>query len=493
MRERCVSLEVAIPILTVTWLALAADPPDNGFMGASRLFTIVASGVCIGLAAGCLPPPAQQPQPAPPPVGYAPQPTAQSYPQQSYPQQPYPQQPYPAQGQTQPAPAPAPQPGQPAQPGQPGQPAQPGQPGQPAQPAAAAQAGATVAPAAPTGPTQPAQMQPQTAQAQPAQPAPYPPPAPYGQPSQPYPPPAPYGQPYGYSTSSNEYITQQGSHSHFHDGEVMADFAAVGVLAATDLAVRQDISNGNAVTLLILGGLAGGGGVGYLLTQKYPIDSGSAHATTIGLMLGIANGALLVEPTDYHDASSIMGLLTLGSVAGATGGFIYGQHADLTSGQSMFVGNLMLLGSSTALLTAVTANRDGTYGSFENTTLAIGLDGGAVAGALIAPHLDWSPRRAKYVFASTFVGALVGGLLAGAIAKPRNGSTSDTNASLVTGAMTAGLWGGFGLGILMTKDSGVDPRYMAPASAGSATASATSFAPFIGDKGQLGVMTGGTF
>ena len=41
-----------------------------------------------------------------------------------------------------------------------------------------------------------------------------------------------------------------GGHSHFHDGEVIADFATVGVLAAIDLAVRQDINNGNAITLL---------------------------------------------------------------------------------------------------------------------------------------------------------------------------------------------------------------------------------------------------
>jgi hypothetical protein len=337
-----------------------------------------------------------------------------------------------------------------------------------------AQGGVTVATTDPNAPQQPQQQQPQQPYPPPA-PQPYPPPQPYGQ--QPLPPPIPYGQ---------------RSHGHFYDGEVMADFATVGVFAATDLAVRQDITNGNAITLLIIGGLAGGAGVGYLLTQKYPADGGVAHSTTIGLMLGIANGALLIEPTGVHDASSVMGLLTLGSIVGSAGGFIYGEHADLTEGQTLFVGNMMLLGSSTALLTAVTANRDGSYGSFENSTLLIGLDGGAVAGALIAPHLDWSPRRSKYVFASTFVGALVGGLLAGAIAKPSNGSTSDTNASVVTGAMTAGLWGGFGLGILMTREDPGDPKYVAPRPSGPPS-STTSFAPWVGANGQLGVMSGGTF
>ena len=407
-------------------------------MGATRFV------VLVGLITGCLPPTAD-PQ-------YPQQQQPQYYQQQPPPQQAAPQGGVEVGATTQPAPA-APQP----------------------------QGGVEVGATVQVG----AQPQPQPYPQQ--QPQPYPPPAPYGQQPQPYPPPAPYGQqqaPYDGSAT-----VQLGGHSHFHDGEVMADFATVGVLAATDLAIRQNINNGNAITLLILGGVAGGGGVGYLLTQKYTIDAGAAHATTIGLMLGIANGALLIQPTDYHDASSIMGLLTLGSVAGAAGGFIYGQNADLTDGQSLFVGNMMLLGSSTALLTAVTANRDGNYGGFENTTLALGLDGGAVVGALVAPHLDWSPRRAKYVFASTFVGAMVGGLLAGSIAKPNN--TTDENTSIVTGAMTAGLWGGFGLGILMTRDQGVDPKYVRVAKSGTSTS--TSFVPWVGANGQLGVMSGGTF
>jgi hypothetical protein len=60
--------------------------------------------------------------------------------------------------------------------------------------------------------------------------------------------------------------------------------------------------------------------------------------------------------------------------------------------------------------------------------------------------------------------------------------------------MTAGLWGGFGLGILMTRDQAADPKYVHAASGGSAKKGAqTSFAPWVGANGQLGVMSGGTF
>ena len=72
-----------------------------------------------------------------------------------------------------------------------------------------------------------------------------------------------------------------------------------------------------------------------------------------------------------------MGLLFRGSAIGATGGFIYGHSAHLTSGQAMFVANMTLLGTATAALGAITGSRDGDFGNWENGTLALGIDGGA--------------------------------------------------------------------------------------------------------------------
>jgi len=370
------------------------------------------------------------------------------------------------------------------------QPMQPPQP--PMQPPQTTAVTPTTPPQAPQGAPPPAAptTQPADPYAQAAPPPP--PPPPYAQ--QPY---TPYAQPYApYPQYAQPYAVPPGPPppSHLHDGEVIGNFATVGILAATDILVRQDIENGNAVTFILLAGAAGGGGAGYVLTQKFPIDAGVAHSTTIGTLIGVANGALLIEPLGYDHASSVMGLLLAGSALGAAGGFIYGEAAHLTPGQSVFVGNLALIGSATAALTAVTANRDGHYGGFEDGTLALGLDGGALAGALIAPHLDWSPRRAKYVFATTFVGALVGGLLGGLLTTPSNGGASDANATATAAAMTAGLWGGFGLGILMTKNSAPDPSLAQPAAQPqTAAAPTTSMLPWMGDHGQMGMMMGGTF
>jgi hypothetical protein len=76
---------------------------------------------------------------------------------------------------------------------------------------------------------------------------------------------------------------------------VIADFAVVGALAATDILLRQDIDDGSLGTFILLGGVFGGGAGGYLLTQKYEVDAGAAHATTIGLVAGAANGAFLIK------------------------------------------------------------------------------------------------------------------------------------------------------------------------------------------------------
>ena len=233
-------------------------------------------------------------------------------------------------------------------------------------------------------------------------------------------------------------------------------------------------------------GVLGGGATGWLLTEKLDVDRGAARTTTLGLLVGAANGALLIQPTDWTDADQVLGLLLLGSAVGTAGGFAYGQSTDLTSGQSTFVGTLALLGSSTAAFTAIAGSRDGEFGGWEDGALALGLDAGVLGGALIAPSLDWSPYRAKLVLASTTIGAFVGGLAVGLITKRNNGDSS--NGDLVAGCMTAGMWGGFGLGIVMTRDAEPDLRFRkTPRGAGLVVA------PFAGDRGEVGVMAGGSW
>ena len=105
--------------------------------------------------------------------------------------------------------------------------------------------------------------------------------------------------------------------------------------------------------------------------------------------------------------------------------------------------------------------------------------------------LDWSPRRSKIVFAATGVGALLGGMVAGlTTSKKDDMGDTERNSDLVATCMTAGMWGGFVLGVVMTRDSTPDPRYLKPHAGGGAP---TTYAPWIGHDGQIGVMAGGTW
>lgn len=350
-----------------------------------------------------------------------------------------------------------------------------------------------VSPAFAQAPSDPQPQPPQT-YPQPSQPQPYPTPqqpGPY--PQQPPPPQQPYPPYYGAQPYPYPYAAPPPPSRRLHDGEVIGDFAAVGTLAAIDILIRQNVDNGTAGTAILLAGVAGGAGAGWLLTTNYEVDAGTAHATTLGLLVGAANAALLIEPAKAYDAEDVVGLLFLGSAVGAAGGFAYGRAATLTSGQATFLGTAVLLGTATAAFGAVAGSTDGDFGNVESGTLAAGLDAGLLAGAVIAPSLDWSPRRAKTVLASSAIGLLIGGSLPGLVTKRKDGESY--NAELISGCMTAGMWAGFGLGILLTNDAAPDPTFAKPARM-AASGHNTSYAPWIrpGDRGtSLGVMTGGTW
>jgi hypothetical protein len=364
---------------------------------------------------------------------------------------------YPAQPYAYPPPQAAPQPAPSAQPA-------------PA-PAPAPAAPAPVAPAATdtSGPAPPVAAPPAPAAA-------LPPPAPYPAPTSPYPPP-PYA---AYPPPPPSYS----DHHSLHDGEVICDFAVVGTLAVSEILIKDSFNNNAANTLLVMAGIGAGGAGGYLLTEKYPVDAGAARATTTGLLLGITNGALLIQPTGANDAGSVVGLLLLGSAIGTGGGFAYGQATHLTSGQSLFIDNMILLGAATSLISVTIQN---TYGTAQNTAMLIGVDGAAALGAILAPKVNWSPHRARMVLAGTAIGAFIGGSIA-ALATNQQNQANGKDADTLAAGLTAGLWGGFGLSILLTKDELPDPRFAQPPPAAPPT-----IAPMVGPQGTFGIMTGGSF
>jgi hypothetical protein len=78
-------------------------------------------------------------------------------------------------------------------------------------------------------------------------------------------------------------------------------------------------------------------------------------------------------------------------------------------------------------------------------------------------------------------------MLAGLIDKPDNGETRSSSGDVVAAAMTAGMWGGFGLGIVMTRDAAPDPKF-----AQQVVAAPTTIAPLLSPHGAIGLSIGGS-
>ncbi len=330
--------------------------------------------------------------------------------------------------------------------------------------------------------------------AQPSQPAPadpyptgQPQPAPYPQPSPPPQPPPGYYYPPPAPPPSGPVPEPSG------ELEMIGNFAGLGVLASVTLLVVRDYDDPDTGTLLVMAGALGGAATGWILADRLEVTRSEAYATTMGMSLGAINAALLLVPLGTSDSGDeILPTLLVGSTVGAVGGLALGKSLHLTRGQTMFAGNLALLGIGTsAMIGALIDRDDGAFDAGEMTALTIGLDGGAVAGLVLAPKLDWSYRRARFVSATTLVGTFLGGMVGGLLATDRDpAGNSTTDPDTAVGSMLAGMWAGFAGGVLMTRDFAPDPTYLQDHP--PAAAETLSLAPMVGAH-QMGVTAAGRF
>jgi hypothetical protein len=219
-----------------------------------------------------------------------------------------------------------------------------------------------------------------------------------------------------------------------------------------------------------------------MLSEKLQPTRGDGHATTMGMGLGMANAALLLVPTGTSDSSEeILPMLLAGGTAGAVGGLALSRGMNLTAGQTMFATNLSLLGLGTSAIAGALLDTDGEFDSSETTALLVGLDGGAAAGILLAPKIDWSYRRARMVGIASMVGFMSGSLIATSLSS----ESGDPDPDAVAGGVLAGMWGGFLLGAKLTGGWDPDPKY-AP------RRNPVAIAP-LASASHLGVSLGGTF
>lgn len=262
------------------------------------------------------------------------------------------------------------------------------------------------------------------------------------------------------------------------------------MLTSITLIDRADAGESKSASLLIVGGALGGGALGYLLADGLHARRSDAYASAAGLSLGITNAALLLRPLGRTATSEeILPILLAGSVVGAGAGLAVGHGLALTRGQVMFAADLGLLGVGTVALTSGLFDKDDQADDTELIALQVGLDVGVAAGLVLAPQVDWSYRRSRWVGAASLAGFFAGSLIAvGATDKGEDPDPDVVGASVLTG-----MWAGFGLGVMLTRGWDPDPAGGTGATgATGGTAATMTLVPRVA-RDQIGVGVAGGF
>jgi hypothetical protein len=216
------------------------------------------------------------------------------------------------------------------------------------------------------------------------------------------------------------------------------------------------------VTLTTAAGFVGS----LFATRDAKVSEGMAAAYYTGLWTGLANGLLIgpalgfgPDPDGTGDGEVAQGYLTFGlvtmAVGGAAGAYL-GHKREPTTAQVRAAG---LLGINTFLTTAIgLIVFEADFDDDDNypLVLGLGLDVGLGLGIFAAKDMDWSGSRVTYVGLGEFLGALAGfassALVIGA-------DPSDGQAKTMAIMTLAGLWGGGGLAVHLTRDLPKHPRY----------------------------------
>ena len=197
----------------------------------------------------------------------------------------------------------------------------------------------------------------------------------------------------------------------------------------------------------------------YFGTKDVKITGAMGDAYGLGMMFGIANAALLIEPIDHgvNDKDVTTTLLVAGGVGGVLG-LEYASQAAPTRGQVSFASTLGILGIASTGLAIAIAQPDADTDHLL-VAMAGGMDLGLTAGLVVGRDLDWSVSRGRIVTLGTLLGGLAGAA-GGALVV---GSNPDSDGGRAIAAATLlGTWGGFALTTHLTADMRPDRRYAQP-------------------------------
>jgi hypothetical protein len=194
----------------------------------------------------------------------------------------------------------------------------------------------------------------------------------------------------------------------------------------------------------------------YFGTKDVRITGAMGDAYGVGMMFGVANAALLIEPIDngVTDKEAFTTVLIAGGVGGVLG-LEFAAQAEPTRGQVSFASTLGILGFASTGLAIAIAQPDGD-GDHLLVAMAGGMDLGLTAGLVVGKDLDWSVSRGRIVTLGTLLGGLAGAAGGALIV---GSDPSNDGDRVIAAATLIGTWGGFGLTTHLTSDMRPDRRY----------------------------------
>jgi hypothetical protein len=220
--------------------------------------------------------------------------------------------------------------------------------------------------------------------------------------------------------------------------EVIIDGAVFGAFTTITGAVLAGLGDspddGPALTLVSVGGAAGGGIVGalYANAHKNPLTLEESSPISIGGALGVAQGGLAVAllgiiDGEEADAKQAVGTIWIGTAVGFTGGILTTELGNPSRGDPYLVASSALWG--TALSLGILGIVQPTDGQSIVSTLTVGYDSGIAGGVVLASMFDTSTQRLKEINIYGGIG-LLGGALTGAAVGSAFGGEENIKASL---------------------------------------------------------------
>lgn len=244
---------------------------------------------------------------------------------------------------------------------------------------------------------------------------------------------------------------------------VVASSTVAGLIGGLELWDALQIDDVRLGAATILGTTTAGFLTSYMAVKDAKITEGMADAYDLGLVLGALNGGLLgAASTD--DERTVSGATVAGMTLGGVAGIALGKQLNPTRGQVGFIGLTSKLGMATAAFGLGLGNQEMDSDNAMGALVA-GMDIGAVAGMAIAPRIEWSLARVRWVGVGSLLGAVAGwsaaAIIAGGEVTELDGKQEiqdNTHQAMAAGALL-GMWTGFGVAAKATSDMPTDQRF----------------------------------